>query len=171
MHDEFLVELCCQTFHSYQEAIKQNPYNDSDRIEYCERDDFASARRIVELRRVVGGWAWTPQHLEDQAYIEEIKKKTRIRRIKMKILHAPENTQKITEIYAFVSVDKNGNEGVCAFSTHKAMVPMIAADLERLEQFKPIARELAKISPHAIKLIKFHTREEIEEIKPEEMNG
>ena len=82
----------------------------------------------------------------------------------MDVLHAPKNTFKIEEIYAYISVD-DGNEGICAFTRNNTMIPMIGADLVRMRQLKPIARDLAKISPYPIKLIKLSTREEVEEVK------
>jgi hypothetical protein len=83
----------------------------------------------------------------------------------MDVLHVPPNTLKITEIYAYISVDSDGNEGVCAFTSGSTMMPMIAADPARLKQLEPIAKQLAQISPHPIKLVKFSTREEVREIK------
>lgn len=83
----------------------------------------------------------------------------------MDILHAPTNHLKIDEMWAFISVDQDGNEGVCAFQSGSMMVPMVAADIERVKDFEPIAKRLAKVSPYPIKLIKFSTREEVQAIK------
>jgi hypothetical protein len=86
----------------------------------------------------------------------------------MDVLHVPQNTFKITEIYAYVSVDADGNEGVCAFTSGTTINPMIAADPKRLEQLEPIAKALAGMSPYPIKLVKFNVREEVREIKTSE---
>jgi hypothetical protein len=82
----------------------------------------------------------------------------------MKGLHVPPNKLRIDEIYAFISVDPEGNEGVCAFQSKGMMVPMVAADLKMVEHLKPVAKQLAAISPYPIKLVKFSTRTEVEVI-------
>lgn len=47
---------------------------------------------------------------------------------------------KITEIYAFISKDKNGHEGIMGFQMSDGnMTPMIGADIERVEQLRPYA--------------------------------
>jgi hypothetical protein len=73
----------------------------------------------------------------------------------------------INEIWAYISVDNEGNEGICAFlsNTSGAMMPMVCADRERVEQLRPIAKQLAKISPYPIKLVKFSLREDVEQIE------
>lgn len=64
---------------------------------------------------------------------------------------------KITEVWAFISVNKNGNEGVCAFvDSHTGMwMPMVGADKDRVESLKPIAREIAANTGQKVKLIHF----------------
>jgi len=47
---------------------------------------------------------------------------------------------RITELYAFVSKDENGHEGIMGFQTPDGnMMPMIGADVERVESLKPYA--------------------------------
>jgi uncharacterized Zn finger protein len=74
--------------------------------------------------------------------------------------------EKITELYAFVSVDEGG-EGVIGESINIGMrntfMPFVCADKERMESLKPRAKEIAKLSGKKIKLIRLTTREEIEE--------
>lgn len=84
----------------------------------------------------------------------------------MDVLHAPRNLLKVNEIYAYISFDSDGNEGVCAFMSGNTMLPMIAADPARLEQLEPIAKKLARLSPHPIELIKFSAREKVRQIEP-----
>jgi hypothetical protein len=78
----------------------------------------------------------------------------------------PKNTMpKIESIWAFVSMDPlDGNEGVCAFQVGQHMMPMIAADPKRLEQLTPLAESLALRTGMKIKLVRFHSREEVKEL-------
>jgi hypothetical protein len=74
---------------------------------------------------------------------------------------------RIDHIWAFLSVDEDG-EGVCAAPLAPGMltVPMIAADEARLNSLKPLARKMAPVFGKIVKLVKFTTREEIEEYQP-----
>jgi len=49
----------------------------------------------------------------------------------------------ITNVWLFVSVDTDGDEGICAFRGTDGWMPMVAADERRLHQLIPIAQELA----------------------------
>jgi len=52
---------------------------------------------------------------------------------------------RITELYAFVSKDKLGNEGIMGFSLLNGnMMPMIGADIERVDSLIPIANKIKK---------------------------
>jgi len=53
---------------------------------------------------------------------------------------------KITELYAFVSKDKDGNEGLLGFRSHEGWMPMVGADVERVESLIPLANEIKKRS-------------------------
>lgn len=76
----------------------------------------------------------------------------------------PKNTMpRIDTIWAFVSVDPDdGNEGVCAFHTGEGWMPMIAADIARLDQIRPIAQKIARDRQQAVKLVRFSQRTEEE---------
>ncbi len=73
---------------------------------------------------------------------------------------------RITELYAFLSVGEDGDEGVCAFlnPADGVWMPMVAADARRLELLRPIAAQLAKETKKKIVLCRFAIREEIEVI-------
>ena len=77
--------------------------------------------------------------------------------------------EKITEIYAFVSVDKGG-EGVVGMRIpidgEETFMPFICADKARMESLKPMAIKMSKMANKKIKLIKLMTRIEIEEYLP-----
>lgn len=76
----------------------------------------------------------------------------------------PGNTHVINEMYVFVSRDDDGNEGVVAVGSSMGMMPLIAADKERLKYLIPIARDMVGKSKKKIVLLRFHTREEVEVI-------
>lgn len=76
---------------------------------------------------------------------------------------APANYLNITEMFAFISVDSDGNEGVIAMNTSMGLAPMVGADMNRINQFRPHAIRLAKSTGQAVKLIKFTSRVELEE--------
>jgi hypothetical protein len=80
-------------------------------------------------------------------------------------VHQPKNTMpQIDEIYAFVSVDaSDGNEGVCAVNLGGVLMPLIAADPARLEALRPHAKQIAQMLGQKIRLVKFTTRQVIEE--------
>lgn len=81
----------------------------------------------------------------------------------------PPNTLHVDCIYAFLSTDEQGNEGVCAVQTSQGMMPLIAADPERVKSLMKWARYLAAEQGQtgkAIKLVKFSQREELETIRP-----
>lgn len=79
----------------------------------------------------------------------------------------PKNTMpKIESIWAYVSVDADdGNEGVCAVTFGNGItIPLIAADPARLDSIRPLAMDLAAKTGMKIRLVRFTSREEIEEI-------
>lgn len=73
--------------------------------------------------------------------------------------------EKITEMYAFVSVDEGG-EGVVGMTMpvngRETFMPFVCADKKRMEQLKPIATDISKKSGKTIKLIKLTNRKDIE---------
>jgi hypothetical protein len=79
--------------------------------------------------------------------------------------HGP-NYMKIDALYAFISVDENGMEGICAFKSQAGWMPMVASDPDRVASIIPIAREMARAGKKEIKLIKVSVREDIETISP-----
>jgi len=83
------------------------------------------------------------------------------------VIHDPSNyIDKITEVYAFVSVDEFG-EGVIgmtlAVNGRETFMPFVCADKKRMESIKPHAKEIARTTGKKVRLIKLTTREEIEE--------
>lgn len=75
---------------------------------------------------------------------------------------------KIEVLYAYLSVDEAGDEGLCGYVPKGGgpWTPMIGADWKRVQSLKGIARELARESGRAIRLAIFGTREDLEVIQP-----
>ncbi len=72
---------------------------------------------------------------------------------------------KITEIYAWVTIDKDENdEGIIGIKTREGWIPAIGADKERIESLRPAAEATAKATGKTVVLTKFSVREEIESI-------
>ena len=82
-------------------------------------------------------------------------------------VHVPPNTLlRIDALYAFVSVDAAGNEGLCAAPMGGITMPLITADEARLPRLMSIAEHLANRSGLRLRLIRLHQREELRVIEP-----
>lgn len=69
-------------------------------------------------------------------------------------------------MFAFVSEDGEG-EGICGFLMPDGKwMPLVGADMKRVEQLRPIAKDIAEQSGKTIRLLHFSTRRELEVIKP-----
>lgn len=69
----------------------------------------------------------------------------------------------IEQIWAFVSIDKNDplkEEGVMAFSPDagRTMLPLIASDRVRIDQYIPIANQIAAWAGMQYKIVEFSQR-------------
>ena len=73
----------------------------------------------------------------------------------------------VASVWAFLSIDQDGDEAICGMPFDGGWIAMIAADMKRVESLMPIATAMAKQSGMKIKLVKFTTRREIQEIGPE----
>ena len=72
----------------------------------------------------------------------------------------------ISEIYAFIAEDSGpDDEGVVAFNPGgRGWMPMVAADRARVDSLRPMAAAIAKTTGQKIHLVRFSTREVLEEI-------
>ena len=69
---------------------------------------------------------------------------------------------KIEEMYAFIAEDKGpDDEGIVGFMAGTGWLPMVGADMARVESLKPIARGIANATGTKIKLLRFTQREEL----------
>ncbi len=77
---------------------------------------------------------------------------------------------KITELFCFAIDDKDkNNEGVPAFESGYMTLPMMGADLARVEDLMPMAQKLADAHGKPIRIYKFSVKEQIGEILPREL--
>lgn len=78
------------------------------------------------------------------------------------VIGEPNTLPHIDGIFAFLSKDDKGNEGLCAFQYKPGhWLPLVAADEKRLASLMPVAQEIARHSEHDVVLVKFSTREEV----------
>lgn len=74
---------------------------------------------------------------------------------------------KIEKLYCFMIIDKDGDEGICGFKTDEGWMPMVGADLERMDSIEIIAKSIANSMNETIFLLEFTDRKEIKQIKPD----
>lgn len=77
---------------------------------------------------------------------------------------------RVTEMFAYIAVDDDGDEGICAFYSPAmgGMLPMVGADMARMQSLRPMAEILARVQPagHAIYLIRFAGPPQVIEVFP-----
>jgi len=63
----------------------------------------------------------------------------------------------VDELFAFVSIDEDGDEGVIAvqLTTSDTMMPLVAADLMRVQEMIPFAEAIREQTGHTYKLKHF----------------
>jgi hypothetical protein len=72
----------------------------------------------------------------------------------------------IRDLYAFLAVHADGDEGVAAAQLGGNWLPLIAADPVLLEALRPIAQATARETGVTIRLVRFTQREELEVLRP-----
>lgn len=73
----------------------------------------------------------------------------------------------ITEVFAFIALHADGDEGVIAVPIGGQQVPLIAVDRERMEALRPTAMAVANMSGMPVRLIRLQERVEEEVIEPQ----
>lgn len=74
----------------------------------------------------------------------------------------------IDQMYAFVAVDEeDGTEGICSYQTSIGHMPLIGADMARVDSLRPIAQEIATAANLEVRLIRFTNRTDVETLTPE----
>lgn len=71
---------------------------------------------------------------------------------------------RIEELWAFLAIHEDGDEGLVGVATPMGMAPAVAADREAMHMLKPQMREIARATGMEIKLVRLHTREDVETI-------
>ena len=75
---------------------------------------------------------------------------------------------RIDEMFAFIQLDPLDNtEGVIAYLSEQGWMPMVGADMSRVEYLRPLAQNVADDTGRPVQLVKFSTREELELLRPE----
>jgi hypothetical protein len=69
---------------------------------------------------------------------------------------------RIERIFAFIAEENPQDEGVVAMKIGTNWMPLVGADMARIESLRPIAQDIAKATGKTIKLIVFETRKELE---------
>lgn len=72
---------------------------------------------------------------------------------------------RIDEMFAYVCLDDDGTEGVPAFLSNGVAYPLMGADTTKMEQYRPLAEQIARERGLKITLCKFSKREELEVIE------
>lgn len=82
------------------------------------------------------------------------------------VIHDPENEQEITKLYAFLSVDERGNEGILGGPVGElGYVPLITGNQRVLNNIMlPLAKQMAKMTKKKVVLVEFASRTNIREI-------
>lgn len=72
------------------------------------------------------------------------------------------NTQAIEELYAFISIDDDGNEGITNFHIDGQSYPMVFGYKSVSDKFKPLIKDISTKHNKTVRLIKFKKVEVIE---------
>lgn len=73
---------------------------------------------------------------------------------------------RIEQMYAFIVLDDDNTEGIPAFATPSGPMPMVGADMKRVDDLRPIAETIARDMGKKVTLCRFEVRTEIEVFEP-----
>lgn len=84
------------------------------------------------------------------------------------LVHDPGNHHRMEGVWLAISVDEDGDEGLCAFlDTATGMwMPLVATDETRLALIVEKAKEIAHTTGRLIHIIRFDTRSTVQVIDP-----
>lgn len=80
------------------------------------------------------------------------------------VLDLPGNEEPITMLWAFLSVDDQGREGICGAQIGDQHYPMITAEKNVLDMMRTTAKHLAARTGKPIRCVRFTQRETVETI-------
>lgn len=75
----------------------------------------------------------------------------------------PGQGQAIERLYAWIATEPDGGEGVCSFQLGDMHMPLIGADMARIESLRGHAAVIAKASGYPVRLVEFSTRRVLRE--------
>lgn len=81
-------------------------------------------------------------------------------------MHDPVNREPIKEIWAFISQDEKGNEGIVAAELDGQSYPLIGSTRRLLELMRPLAVLSSRRTSKKILLIRMSHREDMEILNP-----
>ena len=82
------------------------------------------------------------------------------------IIHDPGNTAEIDILYAFMSIDENGNHGIVAeILGGLGSTPLVTGSLKAVELLKPVAQRLARKTGKAVGLFAFRRETQLWQTK------
>lgn len=73
----------------------------------------------------------------------------------------------INEMFAFVAINDEGDEGLMSMQTERGQLPLVGADMERIDLLRPLAQKFAKDCETEVRLMKFSQMEVLETYAPE----
>jgi hypothetical protein len=76
--------------------------------------------------------------------------------------------KRITEMFAFVCTDEDGDEGVIGYTDGINWFPMVGADMARVESLMPMAQTMVNTTKSPIRILRFGSMELIGEVNPQE---
>lgn len=80
-------------------------------------------------------------------------------------VHNPTNKNPVKQLYAFVSRDSDGNEGILAFGDESPGIPLVTSDMDSVHVMKKAAKFAKQFAGNkTIHLLAFTARIELEEI-------
>lgn len=82
------------------------------------------------------------------------------------IIDPPQRNQSAEKFWAFVCIDRDGNESICGMNTGIGWMMMATTNFVMLEPLRQSARRLAAESPEGTKIIlrEYHNYTDIEEL-------
>lgn len=74
---------------------------------------------------------------------------------------------RVDKMFAFLAEDAEDDEGIIAFPTSDgSAMPMIGADMERIDSLEPMARAIAQVRGKPVTLVEFSVRRDVKVIDP-----
>lgn len=81
--------------------------------------------------------------------------------------HRPGRNQSASQLWAYVTIDKEGNEGLCGANVGGQWLPMTFTRWDLVERFRPCAIEAAAAAPQGTRIVlrSYSQATDLEEIK------